>query len=235
MSEVTPLHPIQQANLTSLNYRNRGSFQGMAIEIVNTQDMTSDISFDLRNNLLIQSSMAQCYQEGRKAMLRDHANQLFESAKKLITLQMLGDFSDIYGVLFHNFLTELKFIQKKKHYSLSKIRELAEQIFDDPSIRHAAVLAAAQIENSMTEGNSMEQMLRKLAKMFVEENGPAIRAGYNINSVVTRFAGEQVENFRTLRDAYRTVLLSDMSEEEIYNFVVHTFPLRLSCLFGPKE
>lgn len=233
MSEITPLHPIQHANPTSLHYRHSGSFQGMVIEIGNMQDITNDIGFSVRSHLHTQI-IAQSCQKGRKAIFQDQANQLFESARKLVTSQMLGDFSNMYGVLFRNFLTELKFFQKKRSYTLSNVRELTEQTFDDPSIQHAAVLAAAEMENSMTGGNSMEQMLRKLAQILVEDNGSAIRAGYNINSTVALFARKNFEDFRTLREAYRTVLLSDMNEEEIYNFVVHVLPIRLSRLLLPK-
>jgi hypothetical protein len=234
MSDIASLQPVQQASPSSLSHQKRGVFQGMTVEMGTIQDVTGDISFNLQE-IPSGVEIAQHYQEGRRAIFLDQVNQLFESAKELIASQMLGDFSGVYGALFHDFLTELKSVQKKRSYNLSNIRELSERIFDDPSVQHAAVLAAAQIENGMAEGNNMEQMLRQFAQILGEENGPAVRAGYNINSTVTLFAGERVEHFRTLREVYRSVLLSDMSEEEIYDFVVHTLPTRFRFLFRPKE
>ncbi|ALJ56476.1 HrpJ-like domain protein [Candidatus Xiphinematobacter sp. Idaho Grape] len=234
MSDIASLQPIQQASPSSPGPQERGVFQGMTVEMGATQDAMGDVSFDLQG-ILSELEIAQQYQEGRRAIFLGQVNQLFESAKESIASQTLGDFSGVYGALFHDFLAELKSIQKKRDYDLSNIRELSKRIFDDPSVQHAAVLAAAQMENGMAEGNNMEQMLRQFAQILVEENGPAIRAGYNINSTITLFAGERVEHFRTLREVYRSVLLSDMSEEEIYDFVVHTLPTRFRFLFRPKE
>ena len=125
-------------------------------------------------------------------------------------------------------------LKKKKSLNLSTARELAEQLFDDPSAQHAAVLAAAQLAGEMGD-SGMEQMLRNLAHLLMEEEGPAIRAGYNIDSVVALVAGERWDTFRTLREAYRSVLFSDMSEEEIYDFVVHLLPARLRHLHRVKR
>ncbi|QQY08142.1 MAG: hypothetical protein JMM79_02670 [Candidatus Xiphinematobacter sp.] len=229
MSDVASLRPIQQANFSSSGLQKRGIFQGMTVEMGTVQDITEDISFSLQDTPLglevLGLKVERHHQEGRRAIFQDQASQLFESAKEAIA-QMLGDFSGVYSAAFRNFFLELKSLQKKRGYSPSDIRELSEQIFDDPSVEHAAVLAAAQMENGMAEGNDMEQMLRQFAQVLVEENGTSIRAGYNVNSTITLFAGEQVERFRTLREIYRSVLLSDMSEEEIYNFVVHTLPTR---------
>jgi len=234
MSDVAPLHPVQQAGLSSLIHQKGGAFQGMTVEMGTIQDVTEDISFSLQD-ILLELEATRPRQEGQKAILRDQINQLIESAKESIASQMLGDFSGVYSASFRNFLIGLKSLQKKGDYDFSNIRELSERMFDDPSVQHAAVLTAAQMENGMAEGNNMEQMLRRFAQILVEENGRAVRAGYNINPTVGLLAGEQVQHFRTLREMYRSVLLANMSDEELYNFVVHTLPKRFRSIFGPKE
>lgn len=220
------IHPVTRTPQTT--DQQRGSFKGISVHGGIVQDATADINFDLRSgtaNLLIAQRAGE---KKRKAVLSDRASLIRRGAEKRAS-QLLGDFSEVYGALFRNFLTELKATQKKKRQSLSDLRDLAEQFFDDPSIRHAAVEAAAQMENQMGDSDGLEDMLRHLAQTLMEEEGPEIRAGYNINPAIGIFLGEgeYAATFRALRDAYRETLLSDAPEEQIYNFLVHILPSRL--------
>ncbi|PWU11808.1 MAG: hypothetical protein C5B47_00335 [Verrucomicrobia bacterium] len=226
MAEIvspTPIHSI--ARVSHATDQQRGSFKGSQIRGGIVQDATIDLNFDMgQSNVLISQKAGE---KMRKAVLLDKATQMRQAIGKSVA-QRLSDFEEEYGAAFRSFMSELKTLQKRgRKPTFSDLRDLADEYFDDPSIRHAAITAAAQMEEQMGDQDGLADLLHQFAQTLMEEEGPSIRAGYNINPIIELFAGGTSDTFRALRDAYRETLLSDASEEQIYEFLVHVLPLRL--------
>lgn len=227
---VSPASIHSITRISQATDQQRGSFRGVQVRGGIVQDAASDINFDLRSgtaNVLIAQKSGE---KTRKGVLLDKATLIRQRAEKTAS-QRLSDFEEEYGAVFRSFMRELKTLQKRgRKPTLSDLQDLAEEYFDDPSIRHAAITAAAEMEKQMGDQDDLAETLYHLAQNLMEEDGPAIRAGYNINPIIELFAGGTSETFRALRDAYRETLLSDANEEQIYQFLVHVLPVRLRRL-----
>lgn len=235
MSIVSPTSVDPAARISqSADNQQRGSFQGVQIRGGIVQDATTDISFDLRSgtaNIGIAQRAGERKLRERKGILFKRATDIRRATEKAAS-RVLGDLT---GIVIRDFHAAIKDYQKRKRLSLSDARDLVEQYFDDPSLQHAAVLAVSHMESQMGDNDGLADMLKELAQTLMEEQGPAIRAGYNINPAIALFAGEELETYSTLREAYREILLSDASEEQIYNFLVHILPLRLRYILRKRR
>ncbi len=232
---VSPASIHSITRISQATDQQRGSFKGVQVRGGIVQDATSDINFDLRSGIANVLVTQRIGEKTRKGVLLDKATLMRQKAEKSAS-QRLSDFEEEYGAAFRSFIGELKTLQKRgRKPTLSDLRDLSEEYFDDPSIRHAAVTAAAQMEEQMGDQDGLAEMLHHLGQTLMEEDGPAIRAGYNINPIIELFAGGTSDTFHALRDAYRETLLSDANEEQIYEFLVHVLPLRLRRLLRKRR
>jgi type III secretion system TyeA family effector delivery regulator len=123
---------------------------------------------------------------------------------------------------FKKFMAQLRKGQRSETYE--EIQEALDTTFDDPTLKHAALVGAIKLLEGQADQEELKELLQQILKDLLESSGAEVRAGYNVSRVAESIAKGETDLIAQLRDFYCQVVFSDQSLVDTYHAIMNDFP-----------
>lgn len=123
---------------------------------------------------------------------------------------------------FKKFMAQLRKGQRSETYE--EIQDALNSAFDDPTLKHAALVGAIKLLEGQPEEQELKELLQQLLKELLDSNGAEVRAGYNVSNVAESIMKGETDLIAQLRDFYCQVVFSDQNLVDTYRCIMNDFP-----------
>ena len=134
---------------------------------------------------------------------------------------------------FQRFMAQLR--RSKQDGSYEELSETLDSLFDDPTLKYAALTGALKLIDEEGGDPALKKLLEEMLQTLTDQKGPEVRAGYNVSKVAAGTVGAQGEQVASLRDFYCQVIFSDQSLVDLYYYIMDHFPDDVEALKRKKE
>lgn len=101
--------------------------------------------------------------------------------------------------------------------------QLARQFYQDPSHQFAALQTARELFGESPETEALTAVLDQALAELEQEQGPSIRAGFNISQAAAEMEREGLSDIQQLRDLYRAGVLGFEDVIQAYETVIREY------------
>jgi len=123
---------------------------------------------------------------------------------------------------FKKFMAQLRKGQRSETYE--EIKEALDTTFDDPTLKHAALVGAIKLLEDQPDQEELKELLQQILNELLDSSGAEVRAGYNVSHVAESMSEGATDLIAQLRDFYCQVVFSDQSLVDTYRTIMNDFP-----------
>lgn len=123
---------------------------------------------------------------------------------------------------FQRFMAQLRRSQRGETYE--ELEDSLTQLFQDPTLKSAALTGALKLLKDQGAAQELIELLEQLLRELTEDQGSAIRAGYNISQVAASVTGATTDTLSALRDFYCQVVFGGQNLIATYRYIMSSFP-----------
>ncbi|MDH4469598.1 MAG: TyeA family type III secretion system gatekeeper subunit [Verrucomicrobiae bacterium] len=123
---------------------------------------------------------------------------------------------------FKKFMAQIRRSQRGGSYD--EIKQTLDSLFDDPTLKSAALKGAIKVLESQLDDPLLKELLEQILSDLDESNGAKIRAGYNISQIAASTIGDEADLVAALRDFYCQVVFSNQDLVTNYRTIMNSFP-----------
>ncbi|MCF7728902.1 MAG: TyeA family type III secretion system gatekeeper subunit [Chthoniobacterales bacterium] len=137
--------------------------------------------------------------------------------------ESLPDFDDFFNSPdFQKFMAQIRRSQRGGSYD--EIKQTLDSLFNDPTLKSAALKGAIKILESQLDDPALKELLEQVLNDLNNSNGAEIRAGYNVSHVAASTVGDEADLVAQLRDFYCQVVFGDQNLVTNYHIIMNSFP-----------
>ncbi len=123
---------------------------------------------------------------------------------------------------FKKFMAQLRKGQRSDSYQ--EIKDALDTTFDDPTLKHAALVGAIKLLEVQPDQEELKELLQQILKELLDSSGAEVRAGYNVSHIAESIVKGETDLIAQLRDFYCQVVFSDQSLIDTYHAIMNDFP-----------
>ena len=217
-ADISGIDNQQRAQSTTADAaKTRGSFNGAEVQLIDmnslmmnaAEEMTSELSEDMEKEVSERE-----VEDGKKSESLERLMQLAEVNE---ALKSLGDLDK------QALQRAIKALLEHQSSNARELREKAREQFEEPAHQYVALKALAEALKARGADKAQIEAAEGALNSLLTEEGPAIRAAINIGPTASDFAGSDLGDIQSLRDAYRTNIRDYKSMSGVLNDLIERF------------